>query len=301
MGVRDRLDATLPPVLYGIRTAAAVCIALGLAFALELDQAYWAGTTAALVCQPVLGSALRKAVFRTFGTLAGAGAAMLLFACFQQDRVGFTLGFAGWCAMCGFVGSQLTLFAAYGAMLAGYTAAIIAGDVVSNPDQTFDVARRASPRSSSASPSPRLFSRRRSSAAAGRAWPRRCKRWPSMRWPACWPPWNRTRGGRRSLRKHLPCWRSWRRWTKPSTRRWARLPTGGSASGPFAPRRTGCSPASPRRCTCGRAGSLGWSRGPSGTAFGACCPATAGPCGGHVSADLGFGLPCRGTGAPGAA
>lgn len=140
MSVRERLDAVLPPVLYGIRAAAAVCIALGLAFALELDQAYWAGTTAALVCQPVLGSALRKAAFRTFGTLVGAGAAVLLFACFPQDRVGFMLGLAGWCAMCGFVGSRLTLFAAYGAMLAGYTAAIIAGDVVSSPDQAFDVA-----------------------------------------------------------------------------------------------------------------------------------------------------------------
>ena len=112
-------------LLHGLRTAAAVSIALGLAFWLELDNAYWAGTTAAIVCQPVLGSSLRKALFRTYGTLAGGTAAVLLWAAFPQDRIGFCLGLAGWCAMCGFLGHRLTFFAAYGAQLAGYTAAII--------------------------------------------------------------------------------------------------------------------------------------------------------------------------------
>ena len=66
------LHPALPLLLFGLRTAAAVGVALGIAFWLELDQAYWAGTTAAIVCQPVLGSALRKALSRMAGTLAGA-------------------------------------------------------------------------------------------------------------------------------------------------------------------------------------------------------------------------------------
>jgi Fusaric acid resistance protein family len=50
----------VPPLLFGIRLWAAVCLALYVAFWLELDNAYWAGTTAALVCQPSLGASLRK-------------------------------------------------------------------------------------------------------------------------------------------------------------------------------------------------------------------------------------------------
>ena len=138
--VAARLRAALPAVLFGLRTTVSVSVALAIAFKLELDQAYWAGTTAAIICQPILGSSLRKALFRMAGTLAGAVAAVLLFACFPQDRVGFTLAFAGWCALCGFIGSRLAFFAAYGAMLAGYTTAIIVGDVVSTPDQVFEVA-----------------------------------------------------------------------------------------------------------------------------------------------------------------
>ena len=126
-----------PAVLHGVRTAAAVGVFLGNAFWLELDDAYWAGTTAAIVCQPMLGSSLRKAVFRTYGTLVGAVAGVMLWAAFPQDPFGFCLGLAGWCATCGFLSYRLTFFAAYGAQLAGYTAAIIAGDVVNHPDLAF--------------------------------------------------------------------------------------------------------------------------------------------------------------------
>jgi Fusaric acid resistance protein family len=42
----------VPPLLFGVRLWAAVCLALYVAFWLQLDTAYWAGTTAALVCQP---------------------------------------------------------------------------------------------------------------------------------------------------------------------------------------------------------------------------------------------------------
>lgn len=128
-----------PAVLHGLRTAAAVSLSLAIAFWLQLDNAYWAGTTAAIVCQPMLGSSLRKGFFRALGTLVGAIATVALFAAFPQDRVGFTLGLAGWCALCGFIGNRLRFFASYGAMLAGYTAALLAGDLVNSPDRTFDV------------------------------------------------------------------------------------------------------------------------------------------------------------------
>src|SRR6185369_5829246 len=94
----------------------------------EFDNPYWAGTSAAIVCQPHLGASLRKGWFRMVGTVVGAIAIVVLTACFPQQRVGFLLGLALWCAACGLCATLLRNFAAYSAALAGYTAAIIASD-----------------------------------------------------------------------------------------------------------------------------------------------------------------------------
>src|ERR1700749_301228 len=61
-----------PSLLYALRLWAAVCLALFVAFWLELDNPFWAGTSAAIVCQPQLGAALRKGWFRMIGTVIGA-------------------------------------------------------------------------------------------------------------------------------------------------------------------------------------------------------------------------------------
>jgi len=117
-----------PPLLFGLRLWASVCLALYVAFWLELDNAYWAGTSAAIVCQPHLGASLRKGWYRMIGTLVGAVAIVILTACFPQDRVAFLIGLALWGAACALVATVLRNFAAYAAALAGYTAAIIASD-----------------------------------------------------------------------------------------------------------------------------------------------------------------------------
>jgi uncharacterized membrane protein YccC len=117
-----------PPLLFGIRLWAAVCLALYVAFWLQLDAPSWAGTSAALVCQPRLGASLRKGWFRMIGTLVGAIAIVFLTAWFPQNREGFLLSLALWGGLCALVATLLRNFAAYAAALAGYTAAIIAGD-----------------------------------------------------------------------------------------------------------------------------------------------------------------------------
>jgi uncharacterized membrane protein YccC len=111
-----------------LRLWAAVSLALYVAYWLELDNAYWAGTTAAIVCQPSLGASLRKASFRMIGTVIGAVAIVVLTACFPQSRAGFLIGLAVWGATCGFMATLLRNFASYAAALAGYTAVIIASD-----------------------------------------------------------------------------------------------------------------------------------------------------------------------------
>ena len=122
------IQATGPPLLFGLQLWASVCLALYVAFWLELDNAYWAGLTAAIVCQPSLGASLRKGMFRMVGTVVVAVAIVVLTACFPQDRIAFLVGLALWGAACGFMATILRNFAAYGAALAGYTAVSIAAD-----------------------------------------------------------------------------------------------------------------------------------------------------------------------------
>jgi uncharacterized membrane protein YccC len=122
------LKAVGPQLLLGLRLWASVCLALYVAFWLELDHAYWAGTSAAIVCQPHLGASLRKGWFRMIGTVIGGAAVLILTACFPQDRVMFLIALALWGAACALVSTLLRNFASYAASLAGYTAAIIASD-----------------------------------------------------------------------------------------------------------------------------------------------------------------------------
>jgi uncharacterized membrane protein YccC len=117
-----------PPLLFGLRLWASVCLALYVAFWLELDNPFWAGTSAAIVCQPQLGASLRKGWYRMIGTLIGAVVIVVLTSLFPQDRAPFLVGLALWGAGCALVATLLHNFAAYAAALAGYTAAIIAAD-----------------------------------------------------------------------------------------------------------------------------------------------------------------------------
>jgi Fusaric acid resistance protein family len=110
----------------GLRSA----LALYVAFWLQLDDAQWAGTSAAIVCQPSLGASLRKGSSRMLGTAIGAVAILVLAVCFPQSRSGFLLGLALWGSVCGFFATIFRNNASYAAALAGYTAAIIAGDLL---------------------------------------------------------------------------------------------------------------------------------------------------------------------------
>jgi uncharacterized membrane protein YccC len=117
-----------PPLLFGLRLWASVCLALYIAFWMQLDNAFWAGTSAAIVCQPHLGASLRKGWYRMVGTVVGAVAIVVLTAFFPQERAAFLGSLALWGAACALLATLLRNFAAYAAALAGYTAAIVAYD-----------------------------------------------------------------------------------------------------------------------------------------------------------------------------
>src|SRR6202051_3454171 len=128
--LRRTASASIPALIFGLRLSASVCLALYIAFWLQLDGAYWAGTSAGIVCQPSLGASLRKGWFRMIGTVVGATVIVVLTACFIQSRAAFLVALALWGGACALVATLLRNFASYAAALAGYTAAIIASDTL---------------------------------------------------------------------------------------------------------------------------------------------------------------------------
>jgi uncharacterized membrane protein YccC len=122
------LKSAAPTLLFGLRLWVSVSLALYIAFWLQLDNAYWAGTSAAIVCQPRLGASLRKGWFRMIGTVVGAVFIVILTACFPQQRTAFLLILALWVGACALTATLLRNFMSYAAALAGVTAVIIAVD-----------------------------------------------------------------------------------------------------------------------------------------------------------------------------
>src|SRR6476659_9467383 len=109
----DALTGAGQPLLFALRLWASVCLALYVAFWLQLDNPFWAGASAAIVCQPQLGASLRKGWFRMLGTLFGAIMSVVLTACVAQDRLLFVGCLALWAAACALVATLLRNFASY--------------------------------------------------------------------------------------------------------------------------------------------------------------------------------------------
>ena len=139
----DTLDRWVPKPAawaFGLRIWLAMMLALYAAFWLQLDSASSAAVGVAILAQPKRGQALSKALYRFLGTLVGGGVAILLMALFAQDRVLLLVGFTLWLGLCVFVAQFLQDTRAYGAMLSGYTVAIIAVAHIDAPQTTFDAA-----------------------------------------------------------------------------------------------------------------------------------------------------------------
>ncbi|MGU3666958.1 FUSC family protein [Methylobacterium sp. A49B] len=137
------LDAWVPKPAawaFALRIWLAMMVALALAFWLQLDSASSAATCVAILAQPKRGQAISKAVYRLLGTLVGAVVSILVMALFGQDRVLLLLSFTVWLGLCVFVAQYLQDTRAYGAMLSGYTVAIIALGQIDEPQGTFDAA-----------------------------------------------------------------------------------------------------------------------------------------------------------------
>jgi uncharacterized membrane protein YccC len=125
---------------FAVRIWLAMVLALYAAFWLQLSSASSAAVCVAILAQPKRGQALSKAFYRFLGTLVGAAVAIVLMALFAQDRVVLLVAFATWLGVCVFTAHFLQDTRAYGAMLSGYTVAIIAIAHIDTPQSTFDAA-----------------------------------------------------------------------------------------------------------------------------------------------------------------
>ena len=137
------LDAWVPrPAAwaFALRIWIAMMLALSAAFWLQLDSASSAATCVAILAQPKRGQAISKAIYRLLGTLIGAAVSIVVMALFGQDRVLLFVTFTAWLGLCVFVAQYLQDTRAYGAMLSGYTVAIIALGQIDDPQGTFDAA-----------------------------------------------------------------------------------------------------------------------------------------------------------------
>lgn len=128
-------------LVFSLKTFGAGMLAVWIAFRLDLAQPTWALLTAYIVSQPLAGAVLAKSFARIAGTFAGATMAVVLIAAFADAREFFVLGLALWVGACLYASVLLREApASYGAMLAGYTAAIIGFTAVDAPLSVFDTA-----------------------------------------------------------------------------------------------------------------------------------------------------------------
>ena len=129
-----------PATAYVARTLLAMAIAFHAALWLQLSSPASSMVTVMIVASLSRGAILSKGFWRIFGTVMGAAAAVVITAWFGQTPILFLVAFGAWLGLCTFISSLFRHFRAYGAVLAGYTVALIAAGAIANPEHVLDYA-----------------------------------------------------------------------------------------------------------------------------------------------------------------
>ena len=122
---------------FGLRTWLAMMLALYVAFWLQLDSASSAATCVGILALPTRGQAFQKAFYRFVGTVIGVAASFAIAGLLNETRELFLVAVAGWIGICVFAACLLDGQRAYGAVLSGYTVAIVAVADIDAPQDTF--------------------------------------------------------------------------------------------------------------------------------------------------------------------
>lgn len=123
-------------------SAFGACLALALAAELGLEHPQWSAMTVWAAYQPSRGQLLEKGFFRLAGTVSGvlAGVFLVLFVHVADDqRWLLVAGLALWIGACAAIGNLQRGFVAYGTMLAGYSAAMVALLDTAHPERVIEL------------------------------------------------------------------------------------------------------------------------------------------------------------------
>jgi uncharacterized membrane protein YccC len=127
-------------ISFALRQWVAAMLTLYICFALQIESPYWALLAVWIVAQPTPGMVLSKSAYFVLGTIVGAILGLVLIALFAQAPELFVLFLSLLVAACTVASNLLTNFRAYGTVLVGYTAGIVAAGSINSPDQVFFIA-----------------------------------------------------------------------------------------------------------------------------------------------------------------
>lgn len=134
------LRPSRPALIFALRTTATALLALVVAVLLGLDSPHWAAMTVWIVAQPTRGMVVSKGLYRLAGTVIGSAFAAQIVLLFGHAPLYLAGSLAIWVGACAAVGAVLRGFRSYGALLAGYSAALVALLGLPHPDAIVNLA-----------------------------------------------------------------------------------------------------------------------------------------------------------------
>lgn len=111
---------------FAFKTATVAFIALVVAQALGLEHPQWSAMTVWATAQPMREHLLEKGLWRFLGTISGIIVGVALIFAEQWQPWALVLGLALWVGLCSGIGLLQRGMVAYGTILAGYSAAMVA-------------------------------------------------------------------------------------------------------------------------------------------------------------------------------
>ncbi|GJH28832.1 FUSC family protein [Caballeronia novacaledonica] len=128
-------------VMFAGRTALEAALGLLCAMLAGLHEPHWAAWTVVSLAIPARGDSLLKSLGRALGTAVGAPVGVLLVLVAHGNAPLLVGLLAVWLAACVHAGASLRNYRAYGAVLAGYSAVIIAMSLSGESAQLFEVGK----------------------------------------------------------------------------------------------------------------------------------------------------------------